>query len=151
VIPSNVCSIDGSAFFGVNLLNCLIESENRRFVYAKAFLIDIVDHKLICNFSTSPHVEIPYDIEILGSSCFSCCQSHTSISFESNSRVKQIESGAFFHCSLRAVIPSTILFVRTMHIQLSLNSRLLIQIPVRHLIGGEPSENWASLSISNEF
>jgi hypothetical protein len=91
MIPSNVCFIDGSAFSCVNLSECLIESGNERFVFENDFIIDVVDHKLIHSFSTSSHLEIPCHIEILGSLCFSGCESLTSISFESNSRLKQIE------------------------------------------------------------
>jgi hypothetical protein len=95
----------------VKLSNCLIESGNRRFVYENGFLIDVVDHKLILSFSTSSHLEIGRDIEILGSSCFSGCTSLKSISFESNSRLTRIESQAFGLSPLCRVIPSTILFV----------------------------------------
>jgi hypothetical protein len=49
VIPSNVGSIDRSAFCGVNLSNCLIESGNRRFVLRNDFLIDLLNHKLMRN------------------------------------------------------------------------------------------------------
>jgi hypothetical protein len=111
VIPLNVCFIDSSAFCDVKLLHCLIESGNRRFVYENGFLIDVVDHKLIRSFSTSSHLEIARDIEVLGSSCFSWCQSLRSISFESNSRLKRIESQAFRFSPLCRVIFSTILFV----------------------------------------
>jgi hypothetical protein len=92
VIPSQVQSIDGSAFGEVNLLSCLIESDNRRFVIEDAFLLDVVDHRLIRNFADWPHITIPQDIELLGSSCFSGCQSLSSISFESNSQLIRIES-----------------------------------------------------------
>jgi hypothetical protein len=42
---------------------------------------------------------------------FSGCKSLLSISFESNSRLKRIESRALFDCPLSIVIPSTVVFV----------------------------------------
>jgi hypothetical protein len=86
---SIVRSIDGSAFGGVTLLNCLIESDNRRCAFENAFLVDVVDYKLIRSFSTSSHIRIPYDIEILGSSCFFGCDPLSYISFESNPRISR--------------------------------------------------------------
>jgi hypothetical protein len=63
----------------------------------------------ICDFSDSSHVEIPSDVEILGSSCFSDCESLSSISFASNSRLTRIGSFAFSNSSLESiVIPSTV-------------------------------------------
>jgi hypothetical protein len=86
VIPRNVRFIDGSAFEGVQFWSNSIESVNERFVIREDLLIDIVDHKLIRNFSTSSSVNIPCDIEILGSFCFCSCGSLESITFESKSQ-----------------------------------------------------------------
>jgi hypothetical protein len=82
VIPVNVSCIDGSAFSGVNSCDILSESGNERFVFKKDFLIDVVDHKLIRNFSILRDIKIPSEIEILGFRCFSECKSLLSISFE---------------------------------------------------------------------
>jgi hypothetical protein len=109
VIPSQVQSIDGSAFCGVNLLNCLSECDNPRFIFDQTFLLNVIDHRLIRNLSGLSHITIPCDIEILGSSCFASCRSLSSISFESNSRLMRIESNAFSHSSLQSiVIPSNV-------------------------------------------
>jgi hypothetical protein len=78
MIPSQVQSINGSAFLRVNLLSCLIESDNRRFVFENAFLRDALDHKLTRNSSGSSHITNPHDIEMLGSSCFRWCESLSS-------------------------------------------------------------------------
>jgi hypothetical protein len=52
---------------------------------------------------------IPSTVQILGSSCFSYCESLSSISFESNSQLIRIESFAFSGSSLESiVIPSTV-------------------------------------------
>jgi hypothetical protein len=49
---------------------------------------------------------------MLGSSCFSFCESLSSISFESNSRLNRIESSAFSNSSLRSIeIPRNVQFI----------------------------------------
>jgi hypothetical protein len=70
VILRNVEFIDGFAFIGVTLSLISIESGNEMFVIEKDFLIDVVDHKLIRNFSKSSSIEILRNIEILGSKFF---------------------------------------------------------------------------------
>jgi hypothetical protein len=104
VIPPQVQSIDGSAFYSMNLSNCLIEPDNRRFIFDKTFLLDVVDHRLIRNFSGASHITIPRDIEILGSSCFHECESLLSISFESNSRLIRIDSYPFSKSSVQSIV-----------------------------------------------
>jgi hypothetical protein len=67
-------------------------------------LHDVLHHKLIRNFCESAEVEIPNNIEILGSRCFSSCKSLSSITFESNSRLTRIESKAFYESSLQSIL-----------------------------------------------
>jgi hypothetical protein len=55
--------------------------------------------------------EILSDIEILGSSCFSFCQHISSISFESNSPLKRIETRVFQGSWLFITVLSTIWFI----------------------------------------
>jgi hypothetical protein len=112
VIPQNVQFIDGSAFQSTELNYISIEAGNDIFSVEYDFLIDIVHHKLIRNFSISSNIEIPRMIEILGSSSFSSCKSLSSISFESNSQLKRIEARALNGTSVRSVvIPSTVCFI----------------------------------------
>jgi hypothetical protein len=68
MIPSQVQSINGSAFAGANLSNSLIERDNRRFIFENAFLLDVVDHKWIRTFFGLSHIAIPHDIKSLRSS-----------------------------------------------------------------------------------
>jgi hypothetical protein len=96
----------------VILSSISIESGNEIFVIENDFLIDVVHHKLIRNFSTSSSIEIGRNIEILGSNCFSSCESLSSIRFESNSRLTGIESFAFSSSSLQLiVIPRNVQFI----------------------------------------
>jgi hypothetical protein len=111
VIPRNVQFIHGSAFVKVNLSSISIEPGNERFVIETGFLIDVIHRKLIRNFATSSIIIIPSYIEILGSSCFGFCESLSSISFESSSQLKRIESLSFEGIKIEVVIPSTIRFV----------------------------------------
>jgi hypothetical protein len=111
VIPRGVRFIADSAFQYARLASISIESGNERFVVRDDFLIDIVDHKLIRNVSSSSSVIIPCDIEILGASCFACCTFLESVSFEFNSRLSRSESEAFTDFSGRITLPSAVLFV----------------------------------------
>jgi hypothetical protein len=85
-------------------LSISIESGNERFVIQNGLLIDIVEHKLIRNFSESSEFEIGRNLEILGSKCFSSCKSLLWITFESNSRLTRIESDAFSYSSLQSIL-----------------------------------------------
>jgi hypothetical protein len=81
-----------------------IEDGNDIFGMFNDFLMDIRSHELIRNFSTSSRIEIGRDVEILGSWCFSGNKSLSSISFESDSRLRRIESSAFSRSSLESLI-----------------------------------------------
>jgi serine/threonine protein kinase len=66
---------------------------------------------LIRNFSTSSDITISCSIEILGPSCFDSCESLSSISFESPSRLSRVESRAFANSDVRVLLPSTLVFL----------------------------------------
>jgi hypothetical protein len=80
-------------------------------VVREGLLIDIVDHKLIRHLSNSLFVNIPRDIEILCSFCFSVYESLESVLFESDSRLTRIESQAFPRFAGPIRIPSGVLFI----------------------------------------
>jgi hypothetical protein len=112
VIPRNVRFIEGSAFCNVRLSSISIETGNDISVVESCFLIDILDHKLIRNFSKSSEIEIARDIEIFGSDCFSFFVSLSSIRCESNWRLTRMGSKAFGWSPIQSIlIPSTILFI----------------------------------------
>jgi hypothetical protein len=104
VIPRNVQFIDAFAFIDVTLSSISIESGNETFVIENDILIDVLHHKLIRNFSKSSKIEIGMNIEIVGSQCFSSCKSVSSITFELNSHLTQIESEAFSDSSLQSIL-----------------------------------------------
>jgi hypothetical protein len=112
-IPRNVQFIHGRAFAGVKLSSISIEPENDTFISRNGLLIDAVDHKLIRAFVKSSELEIPSDIEIISSGCFTSDIHVSSISFESNSRLIEIESKAFSYSSVESVIfPNTVDILR---------------------------------------
>jgi hypothetical protein len=109
VIPRNGQFVDSSAFIGMTLSSIAVESENDIFVIENDFLINVLHKKMIRNFSKSSEIEIGMNIEILRSSCFSFCRSHSSVTFESNSCLTRIESFAFSFSSLQSIlIPSNV-------------------------------------------
>jgi hypothetical protein len=110
-IPRNVQFIDGSAFQNIFSTFVSIKSSNPHFSMANDFLVDIIHHRLVRNFSSSRFITIDADIEILGSSCFSSCGFLSSISFEPGSRLKRIETDVFKELSSSIIVPSTVLFI----------------------------------------
>jgi hypothetical protein len=113
-IPPNVQFIDGSAFAGIES-NCVsIEAGHQQFSIENEFLVDVINQRLIRNFSSSSSIPICSDIEILGSSCFSFCKSLSSVLFESHSRLRSIESHAFSWSSLTSIeIPRNVEIVES--------------------------------------
>jgi hypothetical protein len=111
-LPRSLPFIEGSIFVRTNCECLSIEAGHNRFAFNPDFLIDVIDHRLIRNFSSSSNIIICSDIEILGSSCFESCQSLSSSSFESTSRLNRIESSAFFNSSLQSIsIPRNVQFI----------------------------------------
>jgi hypothetical protein len=104
VIPPNIQFIDGSAFLSLKSFSISIESGNETFAIENDFLFDTVGRKLIYNISSSSNITIPAHIEVLGSECFSCCQSVSLISFESNSQLARIDRSAFSSSSLQSIV-----------------------------------------------
>jgi hypothetical protein len=112
LVPRSVQFIDGSAFKQTELSSISIENGNEIFSIEHDFLIDILHHKLIHNFSNSSHLTICSDIEILGSTSFSKNESLSLISFESPSRLIRIESNAFSYSSIESIIiPRSVQFI----------------------------------------
>jgi hypothetical protein len=54
--------------------------------------------------SSLESILIPMNVEILGSKCFSSCESLSSIVFESNSHFTRIEWEAFYGSSLESIL-----------------------------------------------
>jgi hypothetical protein len=105
-IPRDVDFIDGSAFShirNISNISILIQAGHSHFILDSSFIVDSSRSKLIGFFGCDSHVMIPFNIEILCSSCFSFCKSLSSISFES-SALPRIESAAFAGTKLHFVL-----------------------------------------------
>jgi hypothetical protein len=112
VIPRSVRFIHGSAFDSTPLTSMSIERGSKFFRVNNHFLIDILHAKLIHAFDIRSTVIIPKFVKIIGSFCFSACSLLSSISFESPSSLKRIESYAFQSSSLRSIaIPRTVQYI----------------------------------------
>jgi hypothetical protein len=109
VIPRSVQFIDDSAFEETKLNLISTEAGNDIFHVEHEFLIDIEHDELVRVFSISSSIEISRTIEILGSAWVLRYESLSSISFESNSRLKRIESSAFSFSPLQSIdIPRSV-------------------------------------------
>jgi hypothetical protein len=100
MIPRSLRFINKYSFSYVKLSLYLIRDGNDRFVFQQDFLMDVIDQKLIRNFSSSSNIEIPSSIEVLGQLSFGQSYSFSSISFESPSHLIRIECNAFSESSL---------------------------------------------------
>jgi predicted transcriptional regulator len=109
VIPRTVEIIDGSAFSNCEGLLISIEEGSEHLAIDGYFLQSFDRSILIRYFGCEDIVCIPRTVEIIGSYCFENCSSLSSVSIESGSLLRRIESGAFSFSSLRSiVIPRTV-------------------------------------------
>jgi hypothetical protein len=99
-IPSNVESIDGSAFSECGILEIRVAEGNRHFRVSGEFLTTFDGTSLIRYFGRDSNVKICCDIERLCVGSFSKCRQLRELEFESPSRVRTIECQAFERCSM---------------------------------------------------
>jgi hypothetical protein len=81
-----------------------LEPGNKTFILENRFLIDVLHHVLIRNFSTSSKSEIVNRIEILGLFSFSDCTSLSSFTFESTACLTRIEVQTFSNSPLQSIL-----------------------------------------------
>jgi hypothetical protein len=109
VIPRTFETFDGSALSGCEGVSICIEDGSEHLLVEFDFVLSFDRTVLIRSLGRSPCIHIPKGVEILGSGCFSYCKSLSSISIESDSKLKRIESSAFSNSSLKSmVIPRTV-------------------------------------------
>jgi hypothetical protein len=99
-IPSNVESIDGSAFAESGVLEIRVAKGNRHFRVSGEFLTNFDGTSLIRYFGRDSHVQIGSDIERICVGSFSKCKQLRELEFESPSRVRSIECRAFEKCPM---------------------------------------------------
>jgi hypothetical protein len=109
VIPRSVTFVNGSAFSNLKGFSLSLESETSAFSVDRDFLFNLSKSALICYFGSKSSIVIPQRVEIIGSMCFHRHGSILSISFESNSRLKRIESKAFAGTGIHSImLPSQV-------------------------------------------
>jgi hypothetical protein len=86
---------DGSALTDAELHCASIEAGHDRSVIKNHFIVDLFRRRSMCSCSRSAEIDILSTISILGVSCFSCCMSLSSISYESGSQLTRIEAKGF--------------------------------------------------------
>jgi hypothetical protein len=94
----------GSAFAGISSISLLIDDDHKYYESDNFSLPNKSKVQLIQSLSNDSKLIIPRFIEIIYSNCFSYCQSLDSITFESRSSLKAIESFAFLKSSIQSVI-----------------------------------------------
>jgi hypothetical protein len=90
--------------------NRLPGNGHKYFVIENEFLIDVIQHCLICNFSSSSNLEIPSNIERLRSKCVSDCESFSSISFDYPLQLTPLQYLPFRRHNFVVMITSTMMF-----------------------------------------
>jgi hypothetical protein len=99
-LPSNVESIDGSAFSESGILEIRVAAGNRHFRVSGEFLTNFAGSSLIRYFGRDSDVRIGCDIETICVGSFSKCKQLRKLKFESPSRVRSIERQAFEKCPM---------------------------------------------------
>jgi hypothetical protein len=107
-----VTFIAGSAFLRLEDLLISIETGNPLFSVEDSCIFHDVQTTFIRYFGSVSSLVIPQDVEIIGPGCFSSCELLSSISFESNSQLKRIESQAFAGTRIGMVLlPAEVAFI----------------------------------------
>jgi hypothetical protein len=112
VIPRTVEIVHGSAFSNCERLLISSEEGSEHLTVDGYFLQSFDRSILIRYFGREDIVFIPRTVEIIGSSCFFYCKSLSSVSFESDSLLRRIESYAFSSTNLISVsLPVDVQFI----------------------------------------
>jgi hypothetical protein len=102
-LPASLEVIPGSAIPST-MISVRLEEGDRHFRVSDDFLFDIDGRRAIRYFGSASHLTLSRNLEILGRHCFYGNQSLCSLSFESGSRLREIELGAFSLClSLQSI------------------------------------------------
>jgi hypothetical protein len=107
-IPSFVGTIDGDAFLDSGIREIIVADDNPNFKSRGSFLLNCDGTSLIQYFGGDSHIEIFRTITVLCGRSFVRCSELREVRFESNSKLRRIESLAFWSCSSlqSIVIPS---------------------------------------------
>jgi hypothetical protein len=103
-LPSFVNQIDETAFGYSGICSIEIADGNRHFRVSDDFLLNFDGRFLILYFGRDPVVRIPREIEVICKGAFGGRDRLSTVEFESDSKLRRIESCAFSFCgSLRSI------------------------------------------------
>jgi hypothetical protein len=109
LLPNSIPFLSGSAIAVSSLNTISFWSGQCAFQVHDLFIEDITGRSVVRYVGRSSVVVIESRIEILGESCFSNCQSLASITFESDSKLQQIEESAFAESGLTTIeVPASV-------------------------------------------
>jgi hypothetical protein len=98
-LPKSVHFVDGSAFVRAPICSLCVEPGGR-IICADSLLIDVSSGRLIRYLGSFADLVLPASIRILGRSCFAGCRWISSLCFERQSQLAEIETSAFRDSSL---------------------------------------------------
>jgi hypothetical protein len=109
-LPPSLVNVHGSAFVAAKIAQISVDPTNQCLRVIGDFLVDITRARLISCFGSSSSITLSRSVEIIGSYCFSDCESLASLAFERGSKLTRIGRNAFQRCSsLKSiVIPASV-------------------------------------------
>jgi hypothetical protein len=116
--PGSVKSIHGSAFSWTDIESISVLPGESPFVVFDSLLLGGDGTQLVRVFGANDSITLPSDVECIRQCAFAETDCFHHVSFESNSSLRTIESGAFFYSPLQSIcIPKTVLVIGSMAFQ----------------------------------
>jgi hypothetical protein len=104
LLPPFVDAIYGTSFLGCPTLSIQIAEANRYFRVSGDFLLSADGKSVISWLGSAATINIPAEIEILGKIAFANESHLSTVTFAADSKLRRLESAAFFGCSaLRSI------------------------------------------------
>jgi hypothetical protein len=103
VIPGCISSFAGSALTVLQLQTLSFSGISITYCICNYFVQSFSGQRLIRYFGMDVSVHIDSSVEVIYESCFDSCNSLASVTFDSNSRLSRLESGAFRESGLQSI------------------------------------------------
>jgi hypothetical protein len=103
VIPGCISSFAGSALAGLQLQTFSFSGISMTYCICNYFVQAFSGRFLIRYFGMDVNVVVDSSVEVICESCFSACESLTSVTFDANSLLSRLESRAFCLSRLRSI------------------------------------------------
>jgi hypothetical protein len=106
-IPAGCEGVTGSSLVGLKYVT--VSEGNVLFVLRDDFLMNVKVNKLIRYFGREERILIKNFIEVISEGCFSGCTSLCEVTFESDSKLREIGEKTFYACAIQSIrIPSEV-------------------------------------------